>query len=166
MARNWHTSKIFSKSMIKKFENFASWTGEKGDYDKYIIDVFKKYKMHLGSMLSWSKSEYRRENPDNLVFFNGNIFPYYNEHVEKIWWGDLDVTESRINLMRISNELGLTLYVYSELEGRFDNEEKFENDLFNAQVIITDKKAILSTEYKKWFNEENLKGKNEIYKNF
>jgi hypothetical protein len=143
---------------IKTYEDF-SWTGEKGDYNKVILNIFRKYGMPLSNMISGSKSSYRQQNRENLVFFNSNIFAFYNNSVEKIWYGDLDVTKSKEDLIKISKELKLSLYIFTEYDGRFDNEFKDIDDLFGAQVIINEDKVILSERYKQYFDENTLLSK-------
>lgn len=86
-------------------------------------DLYKIAEEQLGmrgKMISFSKSGYFEKNPDNLVIFNSNVC------VEggKIWYGDLDVTLNYDALSTLSKETGKTVYVLTEMDGRFENEEK------------------------------------------
>lgn len=85
-----------------------------------------------GRMISFSKSFYRNENPNNLVVFNSNIIV----DGKKIWWGDIDVTINKINLIFLAKQINNSIFVLSEMDGRFNNEESpiVENYLvkFNA----------------------------------
>ena len=72
-----------------------------------------------GRMISFSKSGYVQKNPDNLVVFNSNVCIDDG----KIWFGDLDVSLSYNTLSGLSKELGKTVYVLTEMDGRFENEE-------------------------------------------
>lgn len=84
--------------------------------------LYKIAEEHLGmggKMISFSKSGYVQKNPDNLVVFNSNVCTDEG----KIWFGDLDVTISYNTLSGLSKELGKTVYVLTEMDGRFENEE-------------------------------------------
>ena len=85
-----------------------------------------------GRMISGSKSEYRRRKPDNEVYFNSNIFVLGEG---KIWWGDLDITEDREILQKISTDMGKSLHVIKELEGRFENEELSDSEIIKRAVV-------------------------------
>ena len=87
--------------------------------DKYQ-EVFDKYSLKIGRLISFSKSFYRHQNPKNFVIFNANIL---TQEDGKIWWGDLDITVDEDNLKKIAKDLGKTLYVLRELEYRFVREK-------------------------------------------
>lgn len=72
-----------------------------------------------GKMISSSKSGYVQKNPDNLAVFNSNVCIEEG----KIWFGDLDVTVSYEALSDLAKELDKTVYVLTEMDGRFENEE-------------------------------------------
>lgn len=72
-----------------------------------------------GRMISASKSGYRDQYPDNLSIFNANVCTDEG----KIWWGDIDVTISKDDLTNLAVELGKTIYVLYEMDGRFENED-------------------------------------------
>jgi hypothetical protein len=71
-----------------------------------------------GKMISASKSGYVQRNPENLVVFNSNVCTDEG----KIWFGDLDITLSYDSLSSLAKELGKTVYVLTEMDGRFENE--------------------------------------------
>lgn len=72
-----------------------------------------------GAMLSGSKSAYERAHPDNLVVFNANLIV---EGSGKIWYGDIDITESEDALQRVADQLG-KVYVLREGDARFKYED-------------------------------------------
>jgi hypothetical protein len=81
--------------------------------------IFDTFRFPFGKMLSWSKSDYRTNHPNNEVFFNCNIF---TEEDGKIWYGDVDYTKEYTILEKIATKLDRNLYILKELDGRFDNE--------------------------------------------
>jgi hypothetical protein len=87
------------------------------------------YLGHNGKMISWSKSTYREENPDNLVVFNSNVCTKNG----KIWYGDIDVTKSKENLLMLANALDEEVYILRETDGRFENEESPRLESFAAK---------------------------------
>jgi hypothetical protein len=76
-----------------------------------------------GRMISFSKSGYRKDNPENLAMFNANIICKGEEAYEKIWYGDLDLTLDCQKLISISSILEKEIFVLYEMDARFDNEE-------------------------------------------
>jgi hypothetical protein len=75
-----------------------------------------------GKMISWSKSGYRTENPENLAIFNANIIEKTEKGYEKIWYGDIDITLDYEKLIRISECLDTEIFVLYEMDARFDRE--------------------------------------------
>lgn len=78
---------------------------------------------HLGSegaMICGSKTLYRDKHPKNLAVFNANVCV----GLDKVWWGDIDITVSKNNLISLSKELNNVVFVLYEMDGRFDNEEE------------------------------------------
>jgi hypothetical protein len=73
-----------------------------------------------GRMISGSKSGYRDRHPTNLAIFNSNIC---TEGGNKVWYGDIDLTVSKNDLLTISAESNEKLYVLYEMDARFENEE-------------------------------------------
>jgi hypothetical protein len=78
-----------------------------------------------GKMISGSKSGYRDNHPDNLVVFNANVCV----GLEKVWYGDLDITLSKDTLINLSKELGDVVFVLYEMDGRFgyESDPKIDN---------------------------------------
>lgn len=83
-----------------------------------------------GKMISGSKSFYREKFPDHVVVFNSNIFVGKT----KIWYGDLDITESMDTLKDLASAIGEKLYVLYESDGRFEKEKNPSLD--NAVMMI------------------------------
>jgi hypothetical protein len=75
-----------------------------------------------GKMISWSKSGYRNENPENLAIFNANIIEKTEKGYEKIWYGDIDITLDYEKLIQISKVLDTEIFVLYEMDARFDRE--------------------------------------------
>lgn len=80
-----------------------------------------------GNMISGSKSYYRSRFPDHFVAFNANVC---NES-GKIWYGDIDISLSKEDLIELSVSMRQNIYVLSEMDGRFENENspKIEKSL-------------------------------------
>jgi len=87
---------------------------------KELTEISMVFLGPLGKLISHSKSRYREKFPENLVIFNANICA----GPEKVWWGDLDITESKENLSSLAIALNSDIYVLREMDGRFENEEK------------------------------------------
>lgn len=94
---------------------------------KTIEDIFGR----SGRMISYSKGQYGFDNPTHAVVYNSNICTEEG----KIWYGDIDVTLEGEKLKEASKELGQTLYVLYEMDGRFENETKPKID--QAAFTIT-----------------------------
>jgi hypothetical protein len=88
---------------------------------KEINEVFKNKGLICGRMIGFSKSGYRKSFPENEVYFNGNIF---TKELGKVWWGDIDLTVSSDTLQEIANEIQMDLFILTELDGRFENENR------------------------------------------
>jgi hypothetical protein len=88
--------------------------------EQEIKQIFRNHSIFTGRMLGASKSRYREAFPDSEAYFNANIF---SRKFGKIWWGDLDLTIDSEALQSIADELGDDLFVLSEMDGRFENED-------------------------------------------
>lgn len=75
-----------------------------------------------GRLLSASKSFYRDNHQNNIVFFNGNI---YDLEGIKIWHGDVDITADLNKLKDIATTFGETIFVTTEQPFRW-NEQSTE----------------------------------------
>ncbi len=98
--------------------------------EKIYQQVAKDILGYPGKMISGSKSFYREKFPDHVVVFNSNIFVGKT----KIWFGDLDITESIDNLKDLALSLGEKVYILFEYDGRFDKEKNPSLD--NAVITI------------------------------
>ena len=90
-------------------------------------EVFYEKGFIPGRLISGSKSFYRSQFPENEVYFNANLFVLGEG---KIWYGDIDVTRDIESLKEISSAIGKDLFILSEYDGRFDNE-----DLSDSEII-------------------------------
>ena len=114
-------------------------------------------KFYNGRMISGSKSYYRKLFPFNIVCFNANIFIHNGKEFEKIWYGDLDITKDGYLLKEIAFNNNVILYVLSEMDGRFGNENT-QNVLSNKFWDTTENLIIVDEEYIK-LKEKELKAK-------
>jgi hypothetical protein len=76
-----------------------------------------------GKMLSASKTGYCDLHPDHTVFFNACIFikerKGFRPEYRQVWWGDIDLTESRGAVIAAADACGQDLWVTRE-KYRFD----------------------------------------------
>jgi len=118
------------KDVQGNFQQFPSEFRSDGD----IYKLFSHYGFIMGRMISGSKSGYRQRFPNNKAVFNANIV---TESRGKIWFGDLDLTLDTDQLMKIAEELGESIYVLYESDGRFENEDQpFEFYKRKAVAVI------------------------------
>lgn len=104
----------------------------KNDPERRIISsIFYMNGLVLGRLLSPSKSAYRREFPDHEVVFNANVIL---EKYGKVWYGDLDLTNDAEVLNEIAKTLDETIYVLTEMDGRFENENKPASELIKKAI--------------------------------
>ena len=100
-----------------------------------VQQFFEAYKFYDGRMLGGSKMGYHTQHPDELIVFNANVLmPGYG----KVWYGDLNLTEDYLVLQDIAKSLNSTLYILWESDGRFGDENKPLNELFDKAVWNTD----------------------------
>lgn len=65
-----------------------------------------------GRLLSMSKTAYRDEHPDHLVYFNACIFdghklsPRRRRKATQLWFGDLDLTLDEAKLQELADRIG------------------------------------------------------------
>lgn len=90
-----------------------------------------------GKLLSASKSIYSYDNPKNLVVFNANLVI----DGKKVWYGDIDLTLQYQRLKTISSYVNKKVYILSEIDARFENEEKPKIE--NAIAEIDNKYIVL-----------------------
>jgi hypothetical protein len=99
--------------------------------ENIYYEVAKGALGYPGKMISGSKSFYSRTFPDHVVVFNANLFVGKT----KIWYGDIDVTESLETLKDLASAIGEKLYVLFESDGRFDKEK---NPYLDNAVVVLD----------------------------
>ncbi len=93
--------------------------------------IFENEKLFSCRMLSFSKSGYRDQFPDNEVYFNANIFVLGEG---KIWYGDIDVTKEKEQLENVAREIGKDLYILREMDGRFGNENLDDSEIIRRSM--------------------------------
>lgn len=98
-----------------------------------FLEKFRENGLPIGRMISWSKSGYLESNPNNLVYFNANIFTLEDG---KIWHGDIDLTKEKEKLEQVSAHLGKPLYILREMDGRFGNEELPQQQIIEYAVSV------------------------------
>lgn len=100
-----------------------------------------------GKLISGSKSAYREYYPDNFVVFNANLCI---KSIGKIWYGDIDVTHSKDDLIQVSEILGCDIYILHEMDARFENED---NPLFDNYIIMfsPDGTWTINPKYKEYY---------------
>lgn len=94
-------------------------------------EIFKNEKLFSGRMISFSKSRYRNQFPENEVYFNANIFVLGEG---KIWYGDVDITKDKEKLENVAREIGKDLYILSEMDGRFGNEKLKDSEIISKSM--------------------------------
>lgn len=65
--------------------------------------ILKSFGFYGGRMICASKSEYRKENPDNLVVFNSTLMTKSGDHIIMV---DLDLTLEDDKLKASAKEIG------------------------------------------------------------
>lgn len=99
-----------------------------------ITKLLSNEHLSIGRIISYSKSEYREANPNNVAYFNANIVTITDG---KVWFGDLDLTKDGDTLKRVAIELGEPLFVLKELDCRFEDEGKSASELITKAVWDT-----------------------------
>ena len=122
------------------FDKTIKLTGEYPSDFKPTMSVreiqkhFSAFGFYDARMIDRSYCEYTEEHPDDLVIFNANVLmPGYG----KVWFGDLNLTEDYLTLREIAQNLNTDLYILWEMDGRFGEEMKPLNELFDKAVWNT-----------------------------
>jgi hypothetical protein len=131
---------------------FMNYLRGKRKSQEEIIELAEKTLGFTGAMISWSKSAYRHDNPENFVIFNANICTKNG----KVWYGDIDLTSSKEKLLNFAKESGETIYVLYEMDGRFENESKPTISKAAAIVHSSGKISLRSDLEKKYENFSNI----------
>lgn len=95
----------------------------------------------LGRMLCGSKSIYRYDNPDHFIIFNANVFIKTNGKYKKVWYGDLDITNSFKDLLAIHKKINKDVFVLYEMDGRFESEKAPKVDKAALSFLVTGKET-------------------------
>ncbi len=113
-----------------------------------------------GRMIAGSKSGYCKAYPQNVPIFNSNLAVKtgaFGKKAEKIWHGDLDLTEDCAKLRKLSEDLEKPLYVIREMDGRFGNEE---NPILDEYVVKVEKdKVTIGSYYENYYMLEEIDNK-------
>ena len=96
-----------------------------------MTHYFIEENLNPGRLISFSKSEYRRQYPENQVYFNANIFVLGEG---KVWYGDIDVTKDREMLESIAAKIGKDIFILREMDGRFENENLSDSEIISKSV--------------------------------
>ena len=130
IPRNWKKyligiSKVF---IIGKNKLFNTIVGTYSGLDSYNMksntmeslyqEVAREILGLPGKMIGASKSGYKEMYPDHIVVFNSNVFMGKS----KLWFGDIDITDSINDLKELALSVGEKIYVLFEMDGRFGNE--------------------------------------------
>ena len=122
------------------FDKTITLTGEyPSDFEPTmsVLEIqkhFSAFGFHDARMLGGYKFDYSEGHPDDLVIFNENVLmPGYG----KVWFGDLNLTEDYLTLREIAQNLNTDLYILWEMDGRFGEEMKPLNELFDKAVWNT-----------------------------
>jgi hypothetical protein len=97
---------------------------------------------HAGRLIAGSKSGYYSAYPENVPIFNSNVVVKtgaFGGTVEKIWHGDLDLTKDCQKLRKLSDAIEKPVFVITEMDGRFENEE---NPLINQYIAEITKDSV------------------------
>jgi len=98
---------------------------------KRQLEVLENHQFRLGRMIGGSKSFYRSEHKGNIIAFNANIITASSG---KIWYGDLDITLDAPALKSAAKEINEDLYILSEADARFGEENK-DIDLLMSKAL-------------------------------
>ncbi len=102
------------KEKLSKWMTLANSGNQKDIQKQTAITVLGS----LDLLIAYSKSGYRRDHPDELVIFNANVV----SEEAKIWFGDLNVTESEAKLQSLANTLKQKVFVLNEMDAKWDTE--------------------------------------------
>jgi hypothetical protein len=110
------------------------------DKNKFL-KVMQEHGFSNARMLAYSKSTYLKNNPNDLVLFNANVFTDHG----KFWYGDLNLDKDKDALQKVANATGQTIYVLKEYDGRFFKDGDSVSDILEfAKVVIKPKKSLIN----------------------
>lgn len=96
--------------------------------------LIRKVLGYPGKLLDQDKSSYKAKHPSHQVYHNANIFVvkktglFGKKEVEKVWYGDIDVTLYEKDLKEIADKTKTDIYILREMDGRFENEDRTDVD--------------------------------------
>jgi len=82
-----------------------------------ILEIMKNKGLHRGRCFG-SKSSNSRIKPLDVFVFNSNIGSLIDGKIEKVWFGDINITKDYKILKEIAKEIGQDLFIYSEMAGK------------------------------------------------
>jgi hypothetical protein len=85
------------------------------DPDEEFVELATGLGLPLSRLVSPSKSDFMRRHPQHAVVFNATIT---NAAGERMWWGDVDLTEDEEALHQLAQRAGFDLFVYHEADSR------------------------------------------------
>jgi hypothetical protein len=128
-------------------------------------EIANKHLGWFGRMISGSKSGYMRRYAMRMPVFNANIICVDGDGVEKIWHGDIDLTEDEQKILDLQKELHSTIYVLREMDARFENEDNprlercvYKTDGASVEINYTSKGFVRDSNGKL---KQNLRSINE-----
>ena len=94
--------------------------------------LFRHNGLDQSRILSFSKSNYRNEHPNDLILFNANVLTTK----EKVWYGDINLSQEENKLQDVAKMLCEDLYVLSESDCRFETENLPIEELLSKAVKV------------------------------
>lgn len=95
-------------------------------------EIINRILGYPGRIISFSKSGYRENHPNNMVMFNANIIV----DGVKVWYGDLDITLDIDKLQEIADTLQKHLFILREMDARFGKEIELKEVLEKKAAVI------------------------------
>lgn len=105
-----------------------------GDTDMGVIDPWLEAQDILGypgAMLSGSKTS----PPGETVVWNANVVMEKDGALRKVWFGDLNLTRRKDDLLKLAQTLDAAVYVLYEMDARFEFEQAPRID--NYRYLVT-----------------------------
>ena len=127
-----------------------------------VMEIQKHFDAHGfydARMIGGSKWEYTDKYPDDLIVFNANVLM---SGYGKVWYGDLNITQDYIILKSIAYTLDTKLYVLSEMDGRFGEENKSIDELIEKSVWNTTEDKPTKEWYKNKMNKKSKSLRDEM----
>jgi hypothetical protein len=84
------------------------------------MESIVKAGLRMGRMVWAEKYDLPKHLKDHKIVWNANIIV----EGQKVWYGDIDLTQDTETLQTVANEIGKPLYVLREMDARFNTEEE------------------------------------------